>query len=729
MNRNVKTLIICAALVLLQGALFIGVQTAATGTPAFPLDDTYIHLQYAKQIAMGNYFQYQPDAEPSSGATSFLYVHVLALGYWIGFRGDLFLAWVYMIAFASITSLYYFLIQLGNTLNSRYVSAASVALVMSSGWLGWSFWSGMEVALFSALLTCSVWMVLQNEDQNPVTWQVLSLTALCRPEGALFLLLILMMKCVTVKNGKMRYSEFLNRLPFMGYLFCALGIILPPLVTLLTTGSQSGNGLTAKWLFYHPLMTWQEQMNRWILNLNELILFLCGVPTLMNSLWDFVLPGTFILSIIGGAILISDQKTRAVSLAVMIPLFLSVFFISTLEVWHLHGFRYIAPFIPLLYFLMALGMEKVVTVYFHQSVVVFYTIMAIFLTGSFSYFPMWLMRYAEHGTIIALKQTQAAKWLNQNLPANSKIAINDAGALAYYGDVPIYDMVGLVSNNTSISYRMGDAGTYENLTALPIEERPQYAVVFQSWFEEMSVIYDIFRQPLVTFPDPIDTGHSKRVFRINWNYAGKEETPRPYNVPDGWELRDQLDIVQLQSEQEHQYEFVVKGSAFPKVPVGLRRNFGYQNEIKALWPQIKDARPFLIPLLKRQGLIYNYDIVDSGRRIDGEERFVIHNLTPGSDVHLVMRTCEDLGKYAEYHYRMALYVNGAFLDEIEVAGSPWNWTEVQIPVSGKHIKDETIRIRMKNLGTEHFEYFMSFYYWAYQQPQSAHSLDKISTLK
>ena len=52
-----------------------------------PLDDTYIHFQYARQVAAGQPFSYSPGAPATSGGTSLLYPAVLALGYRLGFTG------------------------------------------------------------------------------------------------------------------------------------------------------------------------------------------------------------------------------------------------------------------------------------------------------------------------------------------------------------------------------------------------------------------------------------------------------------------------------------------------------------------------------------------------------------------------------------------------------------------------------------------------------------------
>ena len=57
------------------------------GEFVMPLDDTYIHFQYARQIAAGQFYVYNPGLPPTSGATSFLYPYVLAFGVLLGFQG------------------------------------------------------------------------------------------------------------------------------------------------------------------------------------------------------------------------------------------------------------------------------------------------------------------------------------------------------------------------------------------------------------------------------------------------------------------------------------------------------------------------------------------------------------------------------------------------------------------------------------------------------------------
>jgi hypothetical protein len=60
---------------------------AKCGHPAVPLDDAFIHFQYAKRLASGHFFSYVDGEGYSSGATSLLWPMLLAPLYLVGLRG------------------------------------------------------------------------------------------------------------------------------------------------------------------------------------------------------------------------------------------------------------------------------------------------------------------------------------------------------------------------------------------------------------------------------------------------------------------------------------------------------------------------------------------------------------------------------------------------------------------------------------------------------------------
>ena len=67
---------------------FLIMLKAAEMRAVAPLDDAYIHFQYAKQMALGQPWQYNSGDPISTGATSLIYPFLLAVAYRLGFRED-----------------------------------------------------------------------------------------------------------------------------------------------------------------------------------------------------------------------------------------------------------------------------------------------------------------------------------------------------------------------------------------------------------------------------------------------------------------------------------------------------------------------------------------------------------------------------------------------------------------------------------------------------------------
>ena len=725
-----RALVLCALLAGLQGMVLFGVQTTLSGFPALPLDDAYIHWQYAKQIAEGDYFRYQAGEPVSSGETSFLYVHLVALGYLVGFRDSLLIVWVYGWAWLSTTAVFFLAWRIGKRLSSNALGWAAVALIGSSGWLAWAFWSGMEIALFSALLLSAAYALLEPNVPANRFWLLLGCIALCRPEGAIFaVILFAMIGLGRIRNIAPYFdtSRFRFTLSLPATLLCVAG---PPLFYRLTTSTFASNGLLAKSLFYNPIKTWNEQGLEMLDNVRAIGVFLLGfspgsISWLGSHPGEFVLPFALIFAAVGLVALgwKPDPVRRVAALLLGIGVFVSLVSIATLEVWMLHSFRYLVPFIPLLYILALYGLENgFAGLCLHdRSVWISFAAAAVVL--QLGHAPDWITRYAEQATTIAEKQIQAAEWMKRQLPLDSRVAINDAGALAYYSRQHLDDLVGLVTNGNTLAYRLGEGGVYERMEDLPPEQRPRYAAVFPSWFIEMARTYDVFHDPLVTFPDPFDPGYAKTVYRINWDYAGMEDRPRENTLPPGWGICDALDVADLRSEAEHDYTLALRGLRYPKVPVPLRRNFGYNEEVKAIWPNVEDAQPYLIPWLRRQGLLKFYDILDAGRRVDGSETFRLRHLQPGAPLKLVMRTCDDVGDTKRFTYRIGVFVNQRMVNEWTLEGSSWNWYEKVLDIPGDFIPESSVVIRVENRGVTGFLYYGSYYYWACQPNAPSHSLD------
>src|SRR5690606_25442277 len=78
------------------------VRVGANGKWSAPLDDVFIHFDFARATARGYPFQWSEGNGYSSGGTSLLYPFVLALGYYVGFRGLDLMIWAGMVACATV---------------------------------------------------------------------------------------------------------------------------------------------------------------------------------------------------------------------------------------------------------------------------------------------------------------------------------------------------------------------------------------------------------------------------------------------------------------------------------------------------------------------------------------------------------------------------------------------------------------------------------------------------
>src|SRR5260370_15081450 len=86
---------ICAAwMTVVAARAFYGYMLVQTGGEwSAPLDDVFIHFDYARSTARGYPFEWSPGNGYSSGNTSLLYPFVLALGYLTGIRGPFLMVW------------------------------------------------------------------------------------------------------------------------------------------------------------------------------------------------------------------------------------------------------------------------------------------------------------------------------------------------------------------------------------------------------------------------------------------------------------------------------------------------------------------------------------------------------------------------------------------------------------------------------------------------------------
>ncbi|HMA34024.1 MAG TPA: hypothetical protein VKY74_06035, partial [Chloroflexia bacterium] len=125
------------------------------------------------------------------------------------------------------------------------------------------------------------------------------------------------------------------------------------------------------------------------------------------------------------------------------------------------------------------------------------------------------------------QQVALGHWIAAYLPADARIAINDAGAMKYYGNRYTVDLVGLTSNDLAGLRHLGDAPIFDQLLARPLAQRPDYFIVYDSWFPELvrlpGFLTEIHRTHLLH--NTVTSGDDVPVYQAHWEAIHTADQP------------------------------------------------------------------------------------------------------------------------------------------------------------------------------------------------------------
>src|SRR5438093_2333742 len=173
---------ILAAIPVALALFYLSSELAREGRLGFPMDDPYIHFQFARNLAHGAGFSFNP-GEPTPGATSPLWVLLLAGGNWLGIPLEP-LAIVLGVVSAAFAACMTFEVGLAAGLPLALAFLAGLALG-SAGRFTWASLSGMETCLAAGLSLVLMRLGLSPR-RSVAPWVAMGLVAgLCaeaRPE-------------------------------------------------------------------------------------------------------------------------------------------------------------------------------------------------------------------------------------------------------------------------------------------------------------------------------------------------------------------------------------------------------------------------------------------------------------------------------------------------------------------------------------------------------------------
>ncbi len=482
-------LLVGATAILVSG-LFLAVQLhALDGRLGLPLDDSWIHLAFARNLAAGDGWGVRP-GEPVAGSTAPLWTLAVTLGVLLPVSD---LLWMQLLGIALHAggALLTWILALRLGL-SRGLAGLAVLLTVATGWLAWGALSGLEIPLFVFLSLAGVVLHLGERSDSrraPLSLPVLGLSVLARPEGLLLLVLAAGDRLLTFRrrrDGDLAWEHpskaALLRLG-LGLLLAFL-VLLPvaafhlaiggsPLPTTLAAKTGGGGGLHPPDPGYlHTALRVLAGPHPWMCLFAPAgavaLVRRLGTPGdrgLLPALWLLGLPLAY-------ACLTSADDNPLVG----------------------NFGRYLFPLFPFLVVLGVLGLEPVKAALVaggrssQRRRLLALAAGALLLWPTASAASRTAVLYAQNLSDVEAGDVRMARWLAERLPEEAVVATMDIGALAAILPNPVVDLAGIADPEVHRYMRrsQADGGTWQDgVLRFVADRRPDYLVVFPEWLSEV----------------------------------------------------------------------------------------------------------------------------------------------------------------------------------------------------------------------------------------------------
>ncbi|MFY9821924.1 MAG: hypothetical protein WAM82_11110 [Thermoanaerobaculia bacterium] len=459
------------------------------GTLGFPLDDSWIHLQFARNLARGLGLSYN-SGHLVTGSTAPLWTALLSLLFLL--PGSV-IAWTKALGIALHLAGVDATRRLGRELGlSPGFAALAAGLTLATSWLVWSALSGMEIPLFILL---SLWgMILHLRERShlgrlgrperlPLSAGVLAVAALARPEAVLLLGLAFADRFLVFSGAAGADTERRWRAPSprtlllaAAFAVCALagpclfyawagGSVLP------TTWAAKGGGAA------HGVLPNQRYL------VNVLSLFFQPQP------WMTLLAGAGAL---GLAARLGTSRERGLLPALWLfslPLAYSVLTPGPTQMLGNFG-RYYFPLFPVLVLLGVLGLEKPVRAVGEllgspllraPLAVLGIAVLALPTLASLARGERF---YVQNVVNVQESDVAVAQWLAARVPSEAVLAVNDIGAIKYLLPNPIVDLASIATPEIrrEVQQAVATGTPWNDAMVAAVERRkPDYVVIFPSW--------------------------------------------------------------------------------------------------------------------------------------------------------------------------------------------------------------------------------------------------------
>ncbi len=606
------------------------------GTWSAPLDDVFIHFDFARETARGRPFQWSEGAGYSSGGTSLLYPFVLAAGYLLGFRKLELMAWAAVVACVGVFALLVAARRLCSGL-PRLVTYLIPPGVLCVGALDWSLFSGMEVALFLALWGGALiaWDDLSRAARTSTTplFKPAALLGLwgssvvaTRPEGAAALL-VLAASAIWLARGR-GLKEVAKLLALTGA--PALTVLMAHgIANRILTGESTAAGALVKLEMNHPFMTPVDVWNAWLFHFKYQVLRVTQYHFGDQAAWGWIAWALAVAPL-------CFARTRRAGLVLWASILSWMMIVALNGQVRWQNERYTMPAVAWLLLCSTLGLATLLShaarsrkhwsAALAGAALVVTTFFVIHQAPRFRE-QLWFFGRASRN--ILDQHLTAGALIRQDPSLQAKrVLVGDAGAIPYASDVPALDVIGLGGFHGlpfARATRLNIAAGIELIERIPAAERPDLLAIYPGWWSDFPLWFGTRVGEVPVRGNVICGGASKVLYRPRWEPL--EHSGTPFSLGKAERVLDSVDPADLVSEKEHAYTLSQKhiGFVFMKllpnparpgedlwdaariVPPGVSETF----QLRHLEPQ----KPLSLVLRNVPTAVSEFDVLMDGKRV------------------------------------------------------------------------------------------------------------------
>lgn len=409
------------------GAAMIGISlylaaSAWTYRLGFPLDDSWIHATYARNLALSHEWAFEL-GQRSAGSTAPLWTLLLAPGYWLGLAP---VWWSCLLGLFTLVGLGLVAEAMARRLADGYRPRVPwVGVFIALEWhMLWAAASGMETLLHATLATVVLSMLAGGTRKYAVLGLLTGLSVWLRPDGVTLVGPVLAVLALSGLDGTSRLRALASVAVGFGAFF------IPYLAfNLWLSGTPMPNTFYAKQAEY---AAWQARP----------LLYRAGLGLAQLSTGPLLLLWPGLVMTVFRTV---RTKNVAMGAALVWCALYAFIYVMRLPAYQ-HG-RYLMPAMPMLFTLgiigylefqrsKRLGRYRWAAAWAWQSGLLLLSAAFLILGGR---------AYGQDVALIESEMVNTASWVAQGIPPGAVVAAHDIGALGYYDHHGLIDLAGLVS--------------------------------------------------------------------------------------------------------------------------------------------------------------------------------------------------------------------------------------------------------------------------------------------